>query len=821
MGLQSAMTTALTGLQAAETTIDVIGNNVANSNTVGFKASEVVFATQFLQTQSIGSAPSDRNGGTNPRQIGLGVKVAEISPTFSQGTIEISSNSLDLAIQGDGFLMVQGSQGEQLYTRNGQLGLNSENQVVTSTGNKLLGYAVNDRYELQTAAPVPIEIPLGGERVAQATRNATFQGVLNPTVQEGDVPGEIASEILTNNQTEVVDDEDFTSADISIQAAPDPLTTGTTTTGGATGLTVGEYRYRVVLVDGNGNESSASTEFAVDVASANDQIDLSDLPVNDGTWTDMNIYRTEADGSTYYLASTESLGGTPGTYTDTLDDATLTTQSELDANALENGSYSYYFTYYNSANQTDETRPSPIFGSYSVDNETSSVRIDLSDLNPPDESSIFNKVRIYRNAAGDSNQFYLVDEVNAPTDPTDTLSYVDKTPSSVIRENSTLDFNGSGAARAGAGTALVDVLVRDGNAHLPLFEEGTLSFTGEVGGSSVSTQELVVDGATSIQDLMDFMTQSLGLQTQSNVNDTPLPIGGGNVDISDGILTVTSNFGEQNSVSVPLTAFRLTPTGASTSDPVSISFSESQTATGPGTTTEFLVYDSLGSPITVRMTTVLESRDSSSTTYRWYASSGDSQPALNLDTSIGNGLMEFDSFGNLVNSPSARISIARDQTAGDSPLEIQLDLSQVTSLAETDSSQNPVSSFNMIRQDGFPPGVLTDFIITDAGLIQGQFSNGTQRTLGQVLMARFSNNQGLSQIGNSLFATSVNSGDPFVSTPGEDGIGNLTAGAVELSNTDIGQDLIEMILAQTQYQAGSRVISTAQELLDELLALQR
>ena len=76
-------------------------------------------------------------------------------------------------------------------------------------------------------------------------------------------------------------------------------------------------------------------------------------------------------------------------------------------------------------------------------------------------------------------------------------------------------------------------------------------------------------------------------------------------------------------------------------------------------------------------------------------------------------------------------------------------------------------------------------------------------------------------MGNGLYAASVNSGDPFVSTPGEDGIGTLTAGAVELSNTDIGKDLVKMILAQTQYQAGSRVISTAQQLLDELLALNR
>jgi len=101
MGLSSALTTALTGLKTAEAQIDVAGNNLANSQTVGFKASDVVFATQFLRTLSKGSMPSENSGGTNPRQMGLGVQVAEITPDFTQGTIEASSGDSDLAIQGD------------------------------------------------------------------------------------------------------------------------------------------------------------------------------------------------------------------------------------------------------------------------------------------------------------------------------------------------------------------------------------------------------------------------------------------------------------------------------------------------------------------------------------------------------------------------------------------------------------------------------------------------------------------------------------------------------------------------------------------------
>ena len=140
MGLASALTTALTGMTAAETQIGVDGNNLANSQTVGFKASQTQFATQFLQTLALGSGPSGTNGGTDPSQTGLGVEVAAITPDFSQGTIQISSQPSDLAIQGNGFFMVKGNSGQQLYTRNGSFTTNANNQLVNSTGNQLLGF---------------------------------------------------------------------------------------------------------------------------------------------------------------------------------------------------------------------------------------------------------------------------------------------------------------------------------------------------------------------------------------------------------------------------------------------------------------------------------------------------------------------------------------------------------------------------------------------------------------------------------------------------------------------------------------------------------
>jgi flagellar hook protein FlgE len=265
MGLQSAMTTSLTGLQAAETTIDVVGNNIANSNTVGFKQSEAIFATQFLQTISIGAAPSGNNGGTNPRQVGLGVKVAAITPDFSQGTIEISSNPLDVAIQGDGFLMVQGGN-SRLFTRNGQLKLNSSNEIVTTTGQRLMGYGVNDDYEIVTDSFIPLSIPLGQERVAAATKNAVLNGVLNPAVDTGTVPSVSQSIVLGDRNISQPQAEAGQTFDINdfLEAAT-PTISGSTgsASGVGTGPGSGTVRYRVTFLDSNGFESVASPPLTV------------------------------------------------------------------------------------------------------------------------------------------------------------------------------------------------------------------------------------------------------------------------------------------------------------------------------------------------------------------------------------------------------------------------------------------------------------------------------------------------------------------------------------------------------------------------------
>ena len=126
-----------------------------------------------------------------------------------------------------------------------------------------------------------------------------------------------------------------------------------------------------------------------------------------------------------------------------------------------------------------------------------------------------------------------------------------------------------------------------------------------------------------------------------------------------------------------------------------------------------------------------------------------------------------------------------------------------------------------VFQDGSGIGTLANFSIGEDGLITGLFTNGLTRTVGQVAMATFANPEGLVDVGNNMFRVGPNSGEAIITEAFQFGTGRMLSGALELSNVDLSQEFINMILASTGYSAASRVISTTDELLDQLLILGR
>jgi flagellar hook protein FlgE len=158
-----------------------------------------------------------------------------------------------------------------------------------------------------------------------------------------------------------------------------------------------------------------------------------------------------------------------------------------------------------------------------------------------------------------------------------------------------------------------------------------------------------------------------------------------------------------------------------------------------------------------------------------------------------------------------------DATSGDATFDlggVTVDLTGITGMSGVDTVAAG-------KQDGYAAGILESFSLGSDGTINGSFSNGLKQDLGRIAMASFTNPSGLSKAGGSLFTTTVNSGDPQVGAAGTGGRGTLSAGSLEMSNVDLSTEFTQLIIAQRGFQANSRVITTSDEVLQELVNLKR
>lgn len=143
--MSQGMFSAVTGIAANQTKLDVIADNIANLNTVAFKSTQVNFETVFSRTLSTGQAPVGSLGGTNPKQVGLGVKVADMSKDFNQGNVQSTGKASDLNIQGEGFFVLEnggaavGAASGTLLTRAGNFSLDANGVMVNPNGLKVIG----------------------------------------------------------------------------------------------------------------------------------------------------------------------------------------------------------------------------------------------------------------------------------------------------------------------------------------------------------------------------------------------------------------------------------------------------------------------------------------------------------------------------------------------------------------------------------------------------------------------------------------------------------------------------------------------------------
>ncbi|MBC7230073.1 MAG: flagellar hook protein FlgE [Actinobacteria bacterium] len=185
--MMRSMFSGVSGLRNHQTMMDVVGNNIANVNTVGFKSSQLSFQDALCQTIRGAKSSGTSTGGTNPIQIGLGVKLALVSTNFSQGSLQNTGRMTDLSIQGDGFFVLSDG-GGQYYTRAGYFSFDAQGKLINpSNGYVVQGWMADSSGRIDTnTALTSISIPVGQTMPPSATTTIRYQGNLPSDASVGD-----------------------------------------------------------------------------------------------------------------------------------------------------------------------------------------------------------------------------------------------------------------------------------------------------------------------------------------------------------------------------------------------------------------------------------------------------------------------------------------------------------------------------------------------------------------------------------------------------------------------------------------------------------
>ena len=238
--------------------------------------------------------------------------------------------------------------------------------------------------------------------------------------------------------------------------------------------------------------------------------------------------------------------------------------------------------------------------------------------------------------------------------------------------------------------------------------------------------------------------------------------------------------------------------------------------------TTLTAYDSLGNEYEVEVNFmkcyVDSTTDADNPVTSWYWQVQDSDD-LTIGTGVS-GYIKFNSDGEIITddndyTTTPAIAFIPDSSTGSSEFIVNLDFTNITM-----NSQD--SSVNSDTVDGYPSGTLEDYSIGSDGIIMGVYSNGKQQPLGMISLVSFDNPAGLLKAGSNTYYATANSGD-FTNgaKAGSEGTGTLSAGSLEMSNVDLSNEFSQLIITQRGFQANSRVITTSDEMLQELVNLKR
>ncbi len=791
-----ALYTGVSGLRNHQTELDVVSNNIANINTLGFKSGRVTFKEALTQTIRGASRPSSTLGGTNPQQVGLGLGVASIDNLFTQGQFQSTGNGLDIAIQGDGFFVLSDGSGE-FYTRVGAFHFDADGRLVASDGRRLQGRAANPDGTIDSGAPVgDIVVPVGLRSDARATTRVAIAGNLD------------ASQNPTGN---VVESRPL----LAGAESTDLATSLRNATGVPVGLRDGETVSLVANATGVTRIGQLHTE-------AGDSISLggaTTITVTDGTAT--STITTLTDSSTYEdlrAALQAALGGVA---------VSIASDGSLQFTNNSGAAVSITASVSGASNFNSLIRDVTVAAGGTNFSERADARTDIQigassgGVSTAGElaAGLATAWREVSGAAANvdfgttaAGRFTFTGGGTAVTglrvlesDGGLLLATSLGLPSATFGANETVT-SGLFLDVASDADALPSLYATDGT-PLGVSAGDTLAFAASRGGAPLAPLSIAVgsdggagDGAAAtLRGLLDEIAASLGLASPGAVS-----IG------ANGQIVIRSDPGEANALSAV--------TLSETSNPVlssSIAFGETAAARDVESTASITVFDDLGNRHVVSL--VFTKDPLATNMWSWQASVAG--PATLV--SGGSGIATFNPDGTLasfVSSDGSPLTIDPG-TGATNPVAVTLDAAGTGPLTGFTQFAAPSEVF-LTGQDGYASGVLESVTVDDRGVVTGLFSNGTSRAVAQIVLARFANAAGLLKARENTYVTSANSGNALIVNPGSSG-GTLASGALEMSNVDLGQEFTNLIIAQRGFQANARTITTGDEMLTELVNLKR
>ncbi len=769
--------TSLTGLNSATAQLAVTSNNIANVGTSGFKRSRAdfgdIFSTSPLQKSS--------------SNIGQGVSLKQVSQEFSQGNISTSGNSLDLAITGDGFFPLKTPDGLQdIYTRNGSFTLNDQNNVVNSTGQRLMAASVDSsgKADLTNLNALTIPSKTSGEAVETTkiqlglnlpadsavitadfdrSNASTYNKSTALTVYDSGGNGYLATVYYVKTQNATMDSpfskwqSYFFVGDTQVKPA---LQQATDTVGAA--LFVNKYGDVLPKTDSRVIPSSGTTEMY-----SLDQLTDS-RPSSPATAVGTTL------GSDKYNSATGALIGATGT---------VSFDIQVDGSPSQTINYTL---------KAADSNPEVLARNLEI--AINNVMGALADT--PDNTATANVNEYTKNARygitvafdPDTSRFSIA---SGTTGDTSSLYISSENPVAI----NVMGLTGSG----------LDI------------DESTQALRGKPSEPAVLSGEVMtINTAKSIQvtsSNKDFFVSVDGIASKVEL---PFPTTYSNIDsfakaLQDKINSMVDPETGRKVLGVTV-AFdpktkQLNFTTGTTGNNAAIQVSGAadwglaNTEMQFGTTTEWkklTQFTENGALQFVKNGEQTEDGEEVSDKTEWWP--------VYLDR----GELSFD----LTGKPVSPLTDMPFETAflqgGKGALTMSIDFTKSTQYS---------SAFAVLSQsqDGAPEGELMGLNINPDGLVNATYSNGSQVSLGKIVLANFSSPSGLRQVGDASYLASASSGTAKIGEAGSAGFGSIRAGATERANVDLTQELVDLITAQRNFQANAKAIETSSTMTSAII----